>query len=105
MLPASSLRVFAKFFKPSVAENPEYLDASLLDSMATTSLSAISVNTEDASGDDKDHAKDSKKKKKKSDKAGSKEKKKKKEKTGDKDKKKKSKKEDGKPKEKKKEKV
>merc|ERR1712093_727679 len=95
--PVNQDRVFAPFFRPTAPDNSEYLDTSLLDSMATTTLSAIPVQTKE------------KKKEKTGEKAGSKEKKKKKEKSGDKEeknKKKSSKKgDDAKPKKEKKEKV
>jgi len=113
--PVNQDRVFAPFFRPTAPDNSEYLDTSLLDSMATTSLSAIPVQTKEKedSGDKaaKDAAAPKKKKRKEKtgDKAGSKEKKKKKEKSGDKEEKKKKKSskkgDDAKPKKEKKEKV
>jgi hypothetical protein len=112
--PVNQDRIFAPFFRPTAPDNSEYLDTSLLDSMATTSLSAIPVQTkEKEEGGDKatkDSAAPKKKKSKKEktgEKVGSKEKKKsKKEKSGDKEekKKKKSKKGDDAKKETKKEK-
>jgi hypothetical protein len=111
--PVNQDRVFAPFFRPTAPDNSEYLDTSLLDSMATTSLSAIPVQTKEKedSGDKaaKDAPKKKKKKEKTGEKAGSKEKKKKKEKSGDKEEKKKKKSskkgDDAKPKKEKKEKV
>jgi serine/threonine protein kinase len=113
--PVNQDRVFAPFFRPTAPDNSEYLDTSLLDSMATTSLSAIPLQTKEKedSGDKaaKDAAAPKKKKKKEKtgETAGSKEKKTKPEKTCDKEEKKKKKSskkgDDAKPKKEKKEKV